>query len=141
MWIIFCNVALFFQYYILLINIFFSCYFSVDPPVIHHTTNPQYNPQKSPTGKDLDRAEKTEQPVNVKDDDNDDDDDLNDAGPAENMCTGLPTISIVYNVLVHIVLYGYTIYISWISFFNKDPYSVFVWHAPLSLLGVSSRLN
>lgn len=60
-----------------------------------------------------------------------------DEPAAENMCTGVPTLAIAYNVLVHVLLYGYTIYLSWISFVNKDPYSLFCWHAPLSLLGVS----
>lgn len=55
----------------------------------------------------------------------------------ENMCSGLSTLSICYNVLVHAIMYGYTAYLSWISFVNKDPYSIFCWHSPLSLLGVS----
>lgn len=64
---------------------------------------------------------------------------MDTATTTENMCTGLSTLAVCYNVLVHVLLYGYTIYLSWISFVNKDPYSIFCWHSPLSLLGVSTK--
>lgn len=60
---------------------------------------------------------------------------------AENLCTGMSTLAVSYNVLVHVLLYGYTIYLSWISFVNPDRYSIFCWHSPLSLLGVSYHAN
>lgn len=47
----------------------------------------------------------------------------------------LPTLTVTYNILIHILLYGYTIYMTYVSVSN--PITLFTLHAPLSALGVS----
>lgn len=43
------------------------------------------------------------------------------------------------NIILRILTFGYTIYISYICFFTTKKKSLFIWHGPLSALGVSSN--
>lgn len=55
----------------------------------------------------------------------------------KNGCTsGLTWFPISYNILVHVVLFSYTLYFTVISFYNESPYSIFCWHVPFMLIGV-----
>lgn len=49
----------------------------------------------------------------------------------------LPLLTIFYNISIHVLLYGYTIYLTYISV--THPITLFTLHAPLSALGVSIK--
>lgn len=44
---------------------------------------------------------------------------------------------ILYNLLIHSMIIGFSGYIGYLSFFNEFGVTLFSWHPPLLLIGVS----